>query len=474
VADTGKATDEATIRLEPLADLSPARIWGMLESAPDAMLMTDECGVMLGVNRQAEVVFGYDRGDLLGRSVDMLLPQRFHDAHRAHRAQYGAAPTIRAMGIGLELRARRSDGSEFPVEVSLSPLDDADGSGVVVSIRDISDRVEVERQLATSEAMFRTAFEHAPVGMMLTRIDLEGRRIIERANTSLGSMLDRSPESLCGVDISEITHPDDEVTNVRAAAQLAEGSRDVYTTEKRYRRSDGSYVWTLLHASVIDRAGGTLTLGHVVDISDRRQRQAERARLARMDDRDRIARDLHDLVIQRLFAAGMKLQSVIPQMASDVAVERTHETIDELDATIRELRSAIFDLHANDSAHSVSAGIIDEVETITAVLGFRPEIEFGDIDDLPTDVTEELLSTLREALSNVGRHAHASMAHIGISQADEVVTLVVRDDGVGIPDAFEPGNGLRNMVQRAARLGGECKLVRVDTGGTKLTWRVPC
>jgi PAS domain S-box-containing protein len=598
VADTDRATGESTWHLEPLADLSPARIWGMLESAPDAMLMTDEGGVMLAVNQQVEVVFGYDRVDLLGRSVDMLLPERFRNVHRAHRTRYGAAPTVRSMGVGLELRARRSDGSEFPVEVSLSPLHDADGLGVVVSVRDISDRVAVEarleriqsaidavhdgvfmfeadslkfvyanagavtqtgyaraellemtplhikpeftrqqfielidpliagdvdhlsfrtvhrhksghdvpvdimlehrfdtsesttallvavvrdvsdrvaieRQLATSEETFRTTFEHAPVGMMLTRIDLDGRRIIERANTSMGSMLGRSPESLRGVDVSEITHPDDDLTNARAAAQLADGSRDVYTTEKRYQRSDGSYVWTLLHATVIDRADSTITLAHLVDISDRRERQAEQDRLARMDDRDRIARDLHDLVIQRLFAAGMKLQSVIPQMGSDLAVSRTHETIDELDATIRELRSAIFDLHANDRPHGVSAGIVEVVETMSATLGFRPTLEMSEVDALAPKIVEELLSTLREALSNVGRHAQAMTAHVAISQVDDAVTLVVRDDGVGIRDDAELGNGLLNMAKRAERLGGACEVVRADTGGSRLTWSVP-
>jgi PAS domain S-box-containing protein len=588
---------QAATGLEPLADLSPARVWGMLESAPDAMLMTDDDGVMLAVNQQVEAVFGYDRVDLLGRSVDMLLPERFRSVHRAHRTRYGAAPAVRSMGVGLELRARRRDGSEFPVEVSLSPLHDADGLGVVVSVRDITDRVAVEaklariqsaidavhdgvfmfeadslkfvyanagavtqtgytrselfemtplhikpeftreqfielidpliaghvdhlsfrtvhrhksgidvpvdimlehqvdtskstallvaivrdvtdrvaieRQLALSEETFRTTFEHAPVGMMLTRIDLAGRRVIERANTSMGSMLGRSPDSLCGVDISEITHPDDDVANTRAAAQLADGSRDVYTTEKRYQRSDGSYVWTLLHASVIDRADATLTLAHLVDISDRRQRQVEHERLARMDDRDRIARDLHDLVIQRLFAAGMKLQSVIPQMGSDLAVTRTHETIDELDATIRELRSAIFDLHANDRRRGVSDGIVEAVDAMSAMLGFRPVMELSDVEKLPSGIVEELLSTLREALSNVGRHAQATSAHVAVSQLDDVVTLVVCDDGVGISDDAELGNGLRNMAKRAERFGGTCEVVRDDDGGSRLTWSVP-
>jgi PAS domain S-box-containing protein len=570
----------------------------MLESAPDAMFMTDAAGVMLVVNQQAEVMFGYDRIDLLGRSIDMLLPERLRRAHAEHRARYGSAPSVRAMGVGLNLSALRSDGIEFPVEISLSPLDDADGVGVVVSVRDISDRVAadaalkrvqsaidavhdgvfmfsadslnfvyanegavaqtgytraelaemtpldiepefsreqfrelidplvagvvdhvsfrtvhrtksgddipvdimlehrpgsgdsssglliavvrditehvaMERLLALSEETFRTTFEQAPVGMMLTRVDLDGRRTVERANDSMGAMLGRSTESLLGVDLGEITHPDDDVSDIQAAMQLADGSRDVYSTEKRYRRSDGSYVWTQLHARVIYRSNGTLTLGHLVDISDRRARQAERARLARMEDRERIARDLHDLVIQRLFAAGMTLQAVIPQMESEIAATRAYETIDELDATIRELRSAIFDLQERDRPRRVAAAVLEAVDTMTSTLGFRAVIETNDVDELPAVVVDELLSTLREALSNVGRHAHASTASVAIDQVDDRLTLVVRDDGVGISDEATLGHGLRNMADRARRLGGACTIVGGEDGGSTVTWTVP-
>ena len=129
-----------------LNELSEARMWSTIESAPDAMIMTDEHGVILMVNRQVETMFGYDRGDLLGLTVEELLPDRYRQIHTAHRTRYRVRPTLRVMGAGLDLWARRADGTEFPVEISLSPIVDDDGTAVVASIRDITDRVAAEAQ----------------------------------------------------------------------------------------------------------------------------------------------------------------------------------------------------------------------------------------------------------------------------------------------------------------------------------------
>ncbi len=118
-----------------------AVFWGILEAAPDGFALVDGAGVIMLVNRQTEALFGYDRTELIGRSVECLLPERVRSRHRDHRARYAADPHTRPMGMGLDLVGRRKDGTDFPVEVSLSPLDE---HRIIAVVRDITARRDAE------------------------------------------------------------------------------------------------------------------------------------------------------------------------------------------------------------------------------------------------------------------------------------------------------------------------------------------
>lgn len=142
---TGQLTPAAESR--PLADVAvgdAGLAWAMVDASPDGLVMVDENGLIELVNHQTEVLFGYDRGELLGRPVEVLLPEELQAVHRAHRTRYRGAPEARAMGSGLDLLGRRRDGSEFPVEISLSPLDTDQGPRVIAAVRDISERAAGE------------------------------------------------------------------------------------------------------------------------------------------------------------------------------------------------------------------------------------------------------------------------------------------------------------------------------------------
>jgi two-component system sensor histidine kinase DevS len=337
--------------VRPLADagLDDRIIWGVVEAAPDGIVMADLNGKVLLVNQRTEELFGYDRGELLGKSVDILLPSALQAAHAAHRADYADSPRTRSMGADIDLLGRRRDGTEFPVEISLSPISSTGGTAVIATVRDISDRLAAE----------------------------EENRLIRHT-------------------------------------------------------------------------------------------------LAVTEDRERIARDLHDTVIQRLFAAGMTLQGAAARVTDSEARIRVERAVDDLDATIKEIRTAIFALQAPpDGGPGLRGELVRLTNELRPALGFSPRLQFdGAIEGIHPEVAENLVPALREALSNVARHASASEVRV-IVDAHDIVCLTVIDHGVGEADAVVGGNGLANLTARAEHLGGSCAARRGEAGGCVIEWQVP-
>jgi PAS domain S-box-containing protein len=330
--------------------LDESTVRALVEAAPDGILLVDETNRVAFANHQAHALFGYEHDDLLGRSVDELLPERLRAVHGTHVDRYRAEPRRRSMGTGLLLHGRRADGSEVPVEISLSPLPGDGGLRVVVVVRDVTERLEVEARLQRAEQHLR---------------------------------------------ISE--------------------------------------------------------------------------------DRDRIARDLHDVVIQKLFAAGMTVQSVAARSNDAEQSGRLQQVVDDLDDTIREIRSVIFSLQSDARDQSgLRADVLRVVDEERAALGCEPRIRFdGPVDATSQTVAAELVPALREALSNVARHARASSVEVDVAHRAGAVTLRVVVDGIGLSARSTGGNGLRNLADRAAKLGGRCLVSAGAEGGTVLEWQVP-
>lgn len=342
------------------ADSFPSRgeafFWSIVDAAPDGIVVVGPDGRIRMVNDQVQELFGYRRRDLIDRHIEDLIPDQFHNAHRDNREAFLADPRVRTMGAGLDLLARRADGSDFPVEVSLSPVRSGGETYVVAAVRDISERVEADRR------------------------HREGERALAEAEQALV----------------------------------------------------------------------------VADV------------------RERIARDLHDKVIQRIFAAGLTLQSVASTTDGPVG-NRLNKVIGELDETIRELRVSIFSLQtvSGGPPAGLRGRVLELITQQSAALGFEPRLGFeGPVDTIGESVADELLATLREALSNVSRHSAANDVRVSVVVAEDVVLTVV-DNGIGVPAQTVGGRGVANMTQRAEALGGGCVLSGVETGGTRLEWRVP-
>ncbi len=213
-------------------------------------------------------------------------------------------------------------------------------------------------------------------------------------------------------------------------------------------------------------------------------RLQERIRqLTLAEDRERIARDLHDTVIQRIFAVALSLQAAEGAAAADPALaERLRGATDDLDETIRQIRTTIFALEPPAAAAAVlRAQVIAVCAEARRSLGFDPAVRLdGPVDAVPAHVGGDVLAALREALSNVARHAGASHVAVSLTAADVALTLAVADDGVGYraggtaaKTGGSGGSGIPNMVSRAEALGGSCDLCARPGGGTHLEWRVP-
>ena len=212
----------------------------------------------------------------------------------------------------------------------------------------------------------------------------------------------------------------------------------------------------------------------VIALDNAAQQQLAR-RLDVYQDRDRIARDLHDLVIQRVFAAGLALQSLLPRMTELEARHRVQAVVSQLDDTVRDIRTTIFDLNTTGGAEHGESLRRRLLDLVTEGCGdtLRPTVRMsGAVDSLVTgELAADVEAVVREAVSNAARHSGGSHVTVTLDVADEVVVEVL-DDGGGIDDRAAR-SGLRNVEERARRHGGTATIARQQEGGTLLRWSAP-
>ncbi|MEV0646408.1 GAF domain-containing sensor histidine kinase [Phytomonospora sp. NPDC050363] len=203
-------------------------------------------------------------------------------------------------------------------------------------------------------------------------------------------------------------------------------------------------------------------------------RQQTRRLLDVLADRDRIASDLHDQVIQRLYAVGMSLQGTVRRVTDPQARARIAAAVEQLDHTVRDIRGSIFDLHSTgDEANSLRRRLLDIVTERTADLSVTASVRMsGAVDTLvPPSIATHAEAVVREAISNVIRHADASTVTVTVDVSKDLV-VEVRDDGRGLP-ADVARSGLANLAERAESCGGHLSVTSTEGGGTRLAWCVP-
>ncbi len=306
------------------------------------------------------------------------------------------------------------------------------------------------------------------------------RGLVLPAGESLSDRVLRSGEPLTSADFAT----DERVAHAARGAMSQIGPaelfplgvpgnvRGVLTVGRRHGRAPFPSVQTDVVAAFAAQAGVALELA---------ASRAEAERLSLYEDRDRIARDLHDLVIQRLYATGMSLEGTMPMITRPEVASRITNAVDAMDETIKDIRATIFALQARDGAGGpdLRGDIVALVEEMAGMLGFAPSLRLGAGlgAQVAPEIAEQVLAALREALSNAARHASASQVGVTVDvDPDGMLAVQVTDDGTGIP-AEGRRSGLRNLARRAEKLGGELRLTPADPGaarpGTKLVWRAP-
>jgi PAS domain S-box-containing protein len=456
----------------------PAPVWdestlrAVLESVPDAVIAADASGAIVLVNRQTESLFGYGRAELLGRPVELLVPERFRATHVGQRERFFADARIRPMGENLDLWGRRRDGSEFPVEISLSPMRTPTGLLVTTTVRDISVRRHAEIQLRHAEARYQTLVEEIPAVTFMAALDESAAQISElyvspQIETLLGFTQKEWLED--PVLWYKQLHPDDrERWHVEFARTCSTG--EAFESIYRFIARDGRVVWVHGYAKVVrDRDGRPLFLqGGAFDITQRKQAEEATAQLNQtlarrvaeaMAEADQRAHELarsNEALDQFAYIASHDLREPLRTMMRYLQLlERQHaaaldesarEYITKTITGARQMNQLISDLHTHSRLGRQGEFVpVDCAAVLAEACGnLRAALEESravvTADPLPTirAVRSELVLLFQNLVQNAVkfRAKHAPTIHIGARRQDAHWLLWVEDNGIGIEPQY--------------------------------------
>ncbi len=493
------------------SDLGRGAFRAAFDHAPVGMAMVTRGGHrIVRVNRVLADLLGVEPTVMVGRSVNDYRERR---AGRKIDSWRGADEVP---GFTGERPCRRADGSTVWLEVHTSVLPDRDDGGeplCLLHLVDVSRRRAAEADRERRQA-WASALGEIRLAVLLGAHPSRSLSLVcRRARMLLGAsdavVMVPSPDGHSATVRAADGHDAQPLVDTQVPLELTLAARVLPVGRAVVTASDGephAVIEGILPAEgraeilalplrtpdvVIGVLGMVRPVGHPFsrnDIDVARsfadqaaaalhigELRADRERLRVLEDRERIARDLHDSVIQDLFAAGMALDSVQPLISAPLATARVAATVDQLDATIKQIRTTIFDLETGDPDRGVDL-LRRVVDARADQLGFSPLLDVdGELEDAPAAVVDHVLGVVSESLSNIVRHAEATKAVVRLRVSPTgAVTLVVTDDGTGFdPNQVQPGNGLANMQRRAELLGAVLKIRSTAGTGTRLVLRVP-
>lgn len=462
----------------------------ILHAAQEAIVMIGAHQCIVALNPAAERMFRCTPAQALGQSLERFIPQGQRARHAAHVVEFGASEHLQQrMARHRHIMATRFDGSEFPVEITLSRVDMDAGHGpgryFAALVQDLSEQSQLRDELERFKRRLRSVFELAPVAIWIAEDD----RIVF-ANQAAERLFGRVGP-IVGQALYDLLEPGShEAVRTQVARALA-GAPDVAMVHGDVARADGTRCEVEIALAALPDHGRTTVQMVVADVTQRRRESAELAlsreslrRLsinvleAREEERRRIARELHDELGQRLTALKMEL-SALPGVGTQVArQERVDGLLSMLDDTLASVRRISSDLRP---MMLDDLGLNAAIEWLARDTARRMGIEITvrlNENDAPVDdrVATAVFRMVQEALTNVTRHARATGVTVTLRQHDGELELVVEDNGGGYPESAmqrEGSFGLLGMRERASMLGGWLEHGNAPGGGARLTVQLP-
>ena len=453
-------------RSEEALRMSEERFSIAFRSSPHPVIITElTTGRCIEVNDTALQLFGFRREEAVGRTtIAINLWPRPED-----RTQFVSQLLQQGMLRGVEHSFRMKEGRLRQCLVS-SELIDLNGIRCILTVgTDVTEKKEAEAALRESEERWQRFVADAPIGLVVVDQD---KRILS-ANKSFCTLTGYSEEEILDNTYALYTHPDDLAANLQLTDEFFAGRRRDYTYEKRYVRKDGEIVWVSVRASRLNVHGSDapLLLAVVEDITERKRALA---------DRERLSQDLHDNILQSLYAVGMQLEAgkLLAGKAPRKSKQHVSQAIAQLNHLVDEVRQFISGLTFRTTPTLDFALALKQlVASFSSEAHAAPALELdrAALAVITPAIGEQLLNITREALSNSSRHAQASYRSVSVTRTETHLQLRIADDGIGFAPARKRrrGHGLANMAARARTMQARFTLDSAPGSGTRIAVDIP-